>query len=218
MDKRVEKWRNLAQSEINTLGVPLPVEHLLAIMLRESGGSPGAVNPSSGASGLMQVMPIALRDYNQHHSHKYTMGQLRGKSASSAAIQIKVGLWILSRFVRSAYKYLKKRIGQVPLDDLIRVADTFYAAGPGNARKRLDRLTTPTWEAIKSAFPKWDRVHPAELVWTRANEGGASWDLPAIDRWLESNLVVEKDKAMGGAMIGLLIIAIAYVILKRGKK
>lgn len=222
MKKSVERWRTAVQQEIDRLGVPLPVEQVLAVMWRESNGAPGAVNPSSGASGLMQVMPIALKDYNQNHKNKYTMAQLRGKTPASAAIQIRVGLWILAQFVKIAYRYIKKKVGQVALDDLVRIADTFYAAGPGAARKRLDKIETPTWEAIRARLPNWDRVRPAELVWERANEGGAAWNLPAIDQWLEGTLVIDKKKAVGGAVLGLLIIALAWFWFskkkKRGKK
>jgi len=209
MLESVARWKDVAQAELDKLGAPLPVEHVLAIMQRESGGKPGAVNPSSGASGLMQVMPIALTDYNQNHKVKYTMAQLRDKSAHGAAIQIRVGAWILARFVQSAYRYIKKRVGVVALDDLIRIADTFYAAGPGAARRRLDKIM-PTWANVRSAFPQWDRVGPAELVWNRSNEWGASWDLPRIDHWLEGNIVVDQQKAARGALIGVLLILAAW--------
>jgi hypothetical protein len=120
----------------------------------------------------------------------------------------------LQRFIRGAYHYLKKRLGEVALDDLIRVADTFYAAGPGTAKKRLNKLSSPTWRAIRAAYPKWDRVLPAELVWERSR--GGTWDLAAIDKWLESKLIEHKDKAIGGAILGLLIIlAMAYYLRKR---
>lgn len=216
MKESVEKWRYLALHEISKLGVPLPVEHILAIMQRESNGKAGVVNQSSGASGLMQVKRIALKDYNQNHSVQYTMDQLRGTDQNSAAIQIRVGLWILSRFVKSAYKYLKGKLGTVPLDDLIRVSDTFYAAGPGNAKPKLDQLNRPTWAAIKQKFPDWDRVVPAELVWNIANEEGAIWDLPRIDNWLEEEITNETNKAVGGALIGILIILAAWMWFQKG--
>lgn len=205
MKPSIEKWKGLAQSELNRLGAPLPVELVLSIIRRESNGSESAVNPSSGASGLMQVMKIAVKDYNQNHERKYTMSELR----ASPTIQIRVGVWVLTQFVRSAYRYLKKRLKTVSLDDLIKVSDTFYAAGPKNARDRLDKIT-PTWENIKARYPKWDRVRPAELVWQRATDWGANWDLAPINAWLESTLVVEKKHAIGGAVVGLLILVIAW--------
>jgi len=211
----VDRWRDIVQAEISRIGVPLPADLPLAVMKRESGGVAGAVNPSSGASGLMQVMPIALQDYNQNHSQQYTMSQLRGKDSLSAKIQIRVGLWILQRFIRGAYNYLKKRLGEVALDDLIRIADTFYAAGPGTAKKRLNKLPNPTWTSVKSTYPKWDRVGPAELVWESAKS--APWDLQSIDQWLESNIQKHKKTAAAGAIAGLLIILVMWYYLKRKK-
>lgn len=214
---RVEKWRPVVLSELSKVGYPLPPELVLAVMLRESGGRAGAVNPSSGASGLMQVMPISLKWFNQKHGTKHTMQDLQGKSPRSARIQIRMGIWILGQFWRSAYKYIKKRVGEVALDDLARIADTFYAAGPGNATKRLDQVK-PIWELIAARFPNWDRIKPAELVWTRATESGANWDLNAIDSWLSGAVIIDKKKAISGALVGLLAIALAWLYFKRKGK
>lgn len=208
---RVERWRSIAQSEISRLQIPLPPEHVLAIIWRESNGTAGIVNQSSGASGLMQVMPIALKDYNQNHRQKYTMSQLR--SSSTPEIQIRVGTWILSRFLKSAYRYLKRRLGNVPLDDLIKVTDTFYAAGPAAAKRRLDRIERPSWDEIKSNFQNWDRVGPAELVWKRS--GPDNWDLRLMDVWLEGGIIDEDQSATSGALIGFLIIIAAWMWFKK---
>lgn len=209
MDTSVEKWKGIAQSELYRLGAPLPVELVLAIVRRESNGTAGAVNPKSGASGLMQVMPVALKDYNQNHSDKYTMADLRNTDQRSAKIQIRVGVWILIQFFRSAYRYLKSRLSTVSLDDLVKITDTFYAAGPANSKGRLNKIV-PTWENVKSSFPTWDRIKPAELIWQRSNDWGAKWDLSSIDSWLESNLSTNTKKTMSGAIIGIIIILIAW--------
>lgn len=218
MIPNVEKWRSLVEAELARSGYPLPPEHVLAVMKRESNGQVGTVNKSSGASGLMQVMPIALKDYNKHNSPKYSMADLRSKSNTAATRQVRVGLWILARFVRGAYKYLKRKLGNVALDDLIRTADFYYAAGPGNARKRLDKIDRPTYDAVKARFPNWDRIVPAQLVWDRVQQYGGTWDLPNIDRWLESNIVIDNKKTMGGAVLGLLAIALAWGYFARKDK
>jgi soluble lytic murein transglycosylase-like protein len=179
-------------------------------MSRESGGKVGEINTTSGASGLMQVMPIALKDYNQNHSKKYTMETLRSKTDSAGRIQVRVGLWILARFVRGAYNYLKKRLKNVKLDDLIRTADFYYAAGPGNARKKLDQVKRPTYDRVKAKFPKWHRIVPAQRVWNFVEKNGGRWDLQAIDGWLESNILIEKKKTKLGALAGLVAIALAW--------
>jgi hypothetical protein len=215
MKPAIEKWRATAQRELDRLGAPLPASQVLAIIWRESNGRVGAQNPS-GASGLMQVMPIALKTFNQNHAQKYTMEQLRATDLASAAIQIRVGTWTLTQFVKSAYKYLKSRIGDVPLDDLVKVTDTFYAAGPGRARGRLDRIQNPTWSNIKARFPNWHRIIPAELVWSRANDDGANWALSDIDSWLEGQVIEENKKDIGGALLGVLVIVAAWFYFKKG--
>lgn len=217
MTKGVEQWRALIGSELDKSGYPLPSELVEAVMHRESRGRVGAVNPSSGASGLMQVMPIALKDYNQNHKIKYTMEHLRAKNQAGARIQIRIGLWILARFWRAAFKYMKKKLSTVALDDLAKIADIFYAAGPGNARKRLDKIV-PTYENAKNAFPKWDRIIPAQKVWDYVASAGGNWDLDSIDSWLESGALIERKKTYMGAAIAIVIIAIAVWYMQKGSK
>lgn len=48
----VEQWRGLVGKYFSD------VDRALCIMNAESGGNPNAVNPSSGAAGLFQVMPF----------------------------------------------------------------------------------------------------------------------------------------------------------------
>ena len=157
-----------------------------------------------------------MKDYNNHNSPKYTMATLRAKTDSAGKIQIRVGLWILARFVRGAYNYLKKRLKNVKLDDLIRTADFYYAAGPGNARKKLDQIKRPTYDAVKAKFPNWDRVAPAQRVWDFVQKHGGIWNLPAIDGWLESNIIIEKKKTKIGAVAGLVAIALAWSWFGKG--
>jgi soluble lytic murein transglycosylase-like protein len=218
MPKGVEQWRSMIASELNRSGYPLPPQLVEAVMYRESRGNVGAVNPSSGASGLMQVMPIALKDYNQNHQHKYTMAQLRGKTQSAARIQIRVGLWILARFWRGAFRYLKKRLGEVALDDLARIADFFYAAGPGNSRKKLDKINRPTYDAVKARYPNWDRIIPAQKVWDYVAAHGGTWNLQAVDNWLKGGVIIDNKKTAMGAAMGIIIIAVALWLMQKGKK
>jgi len=217
MSDGAQKWRELIASELDRSGYPLPVELVQAVIHRESRGNVGAVNPSSGASGLMQVMPIALKDYNQNHAVKYTMSDLRSKTANGAKIQIRVGLWILGRFWRGAYNYLKKRLGEVALDDLARISDFFYAAGPGTTKKKLDKVPRPTYDAVKIAFPGWDRIEPAQKVWDYVADQGGQWNLSALSNWLEGALVVDKKKTALGAALAVILIGVALWVMK-GKK
>lgn len=52
----VEQWRPLVAGHFGDLG-PDAVDTALCLMVFESGGKASARNPSSGASGLMQVLP-----------------------------------------------------------------------------------------------------------------------------------------------------------------
>lgn len=212
----VERWRSIVQSEIDKARLPFPPEYPMSVIQRESGGRAGVVNPTRQDSGLMQVIPISLETYNNNHTVKYTMPQLQGKTNSSAAIQVRVGLWILQRYVRLAYRYLKPKLGNVPLDDMIKVADTFYASGPGNVKPKLNTLQRPTWDATKAKYPNWHRIAPAEKLWAMA-DGNGQWDLPAIDQWLEGNIIVEDKKTINGALIGILIILAAMMFFNKGK-
>lgn len=212
----IEQWKSAVHAELARSKYPLPPELVLAIMKRESNGRVGVKNPRSGASGLMQVMPIALRHYNQNHRVKYTMADLRAKTIGDGTIQIRVGLWILGFFVKSAYRYLNRRLGEVPIDDLIRTADFFYAAGPGNARRKLDLVSRPTFDNVKARWPHWDRIAPAQLVWSRSQD--AAWDMDGIDRWLQGNVDDEDEQTQKGAAIGIVIIAIAWWYFEKGKK
>jgi soluble lytic murein transglycosylase-like protein len=218
MTRGVGQWRSLVESELDRSRYPLPPELVLAVMKRESNGKTGEVNTTSGASGLMQVMPIALKDYNQHHKNKYTMSDLRSRTTAGARIQVRVGIWLLARFWRGAYNYLKKRLGNVALDDLARIADFFYAAGPGNSRKKLDKIKRPTYDAVKARYPKWDRIIPAQLVWDRVAQHGGQWDIESIDKWLEGGILIEKKKTMLGAALGLVLIAVAWWYFQKGTK
>jgi hypothetical protein len=53
MGAGVDRWRGLAGIYFDDRDV----DRVICLMERESGGNPGARNPSSGAAGLMQVMP-----------------------------------------------------------------------------------------------------------------------------------------------------------------
>jgi soluble lytic murein transglycosylase-like protein len=162
----------------------LPVELILAVLQRESGGHAGEVNPKSGASGLMQVMPIALKDYNQRNGTAHTMADMRGKDNASGRKQIEVGIGVLAHFWKSAYKYLSKRYGAspVPIDELAIIADLFFAAGPGATQSKLNPLNPPTWAAVQAAYPTWNALpHPRHVL-----KEPKPWNLSAIQAWLDT--------------------------------
>lgn len=200
-------------AELNTQGVPLPSSLILSVIKVESNGYPGLINPKSGASGLMQVMPTTLQDFNARHGKQYSMADMQSESDSSARKQIEVGIAVLAHYWKRAYKYLKSRLPNVPVDELAHIADLFYAAGPGATMKRLDQLATPTWEAVKAAFPNWNAIpHPTKIFSTEH-----PWDISSIGTWLEGPLkkIIKNPKT--GFALGILILMLAYWLMK-GRK
>lgn len=53
MGTNVEQWRSLVAAHFGN-----QTDRALCIMRYESGGNPGATNPTSGAAGLFQIMPF----------------------------------------------------------------------------------------------------------------------------------------------------------------
>ena len=86
--KSVLKWAPLVSEQLTAQGVPLPASLILAVINVESNGKAGIVNPKSGASGLMQVMPGTLTDYNQRHGKNYPLSAMRSPLESDAKKQI----------------------------------------------------------------------------------------------------------------------------------
>ena len=206
-------------SELSARGIPLPVELILSLIKVESEGKAGIVNPESQASGLMQVMPITLNDFNQRHKTDYTINDLRGKSDDSVRIQLQIGIDVLALYWQKAYEYLSNRNEgkKIPIDDVSRIADLFYVAGPGATRKRLDQLSNPTWINVQEAFPKWVALkHPRRVFATPI-----SWDLDKIGIWLESKLTGIKKISKNpktGFVAGILLLMWAHWLMKGKKK
>lgn len=218
VSKAVLQWEPAVRAELGARGIPLPVELILSVIRAESGGKAGATNPNGNASGLMQILPITLKDFNQRHGTTYAIEDLQGQSDESTRKQIQVGIDVLARYWKKAYKYLSARAGggNVPIDDLSRIADLFYRAGPGATIKKLDQLSTPTWPAIQSAFPDWAPLkHPKRVF-----KDPMPWNLDEIGVWLEGKLgditKIAKDPKAGFAA-GILLLMLAYWFMSKGK-
>lgn len=217
--KRVEQWRPLVVQILSDYQIPFPDDLILAVIHVESRGYVGSVNPKSGASGLMQVMPITILDFNQRHQKNYTLVDMRGRDEISAKKQIEVGINTLAHYWRIAHKYLSHRLGQssIPIDDLSRIADLYYAAGPKPTEKRLDQLPIPSWSAMEKMFASWAAMpHPRRVFKTPKN-----WNLSDIENWLdkkniESPIKLPPDPKIGFAVGVLILIAVEWIM--KGKK
>lgn len=220
VSKLAESWRPVVVEEMNRAGVPLPVDLVLTLLDLESGGVAGAVNPKSGASGLMQVMPGTLKDYNKKHAVAVSLAELRGKSPAAGRLQIRVGVWVLSMFWRGAYRYILKRSDNVPTDDLARIADLYYVAGPGATRRRLDKAPRPTFDAVSAMFPSWAALrHPRNIFKRLDEQGGVSWRLDDIADWLHSTALAPPGRRpVDGFVIASIGVLLAWWWMKKKGK
>jgi hypothetical protein len=206
----------IVEAELSRQSVPLPRELVLSVIDIESDGVPGIVNPHSGASGLMQVMPGTLDEYNKHNK-QISLSELRDKSPIGAVSQIRVGTWVLSQYWRNAHNYLSSKVGQVAIDDLGRIADLFYAAGAGATKTRLNQLTQPSWIALEARFPKWKAlVHPRRVFGLLE---GLSWPIESISEWLKTTQSMPILKTpQGGLAIGSILILLTWWYFQQKEK
>lgn len=216
ISSNARRWEPVAQAELDRHKCPLPVDLVLALIDRESSGIPGIVNATSGAMGLMQVMPVVVRDYNAATGDGITRGELTGKTDADAEKQIRIGVWVLLRFWRSAYKYLSGRTSVMKADDLARIADLFYVAGPGQTQRKLNTLQNPTWDAVQERFPEWNALPHPRYVFARTNT--ALWPWTAIYQWLDAQPTKYYPPGRGpidGLILASIILAMALWALKK---
>lgn len=218
ISKKALSWAPVVQSELIAQSVPLPLSLVLSVIDVESNGFPGLINQKSGAAGLMQVMPFVVDDFNKETGAKYGPSDMAGDTQQAAEKQIRVGVWILSKFWKSANRYLSKRFSSVPIDELAKIADLFYVAGPGATRKKLDKIDNPVFSSVEQNFPKWNALPHPRRVFDRFYNSGESFDLPSIQKWLTgdtSKIVIEPEE---GAAIGIAVIAIAWWFIASKKE
>lgn len=200
MPSKGDKWLPEISAELHAQQVPLPPELIAALVHVESRGVAGATNESSGASGLLQVMPETLGWYNKSHASTVPLEHLR--SSQHGREQLRVGIWVLSQFWKSAYRYLRKRQKTIPVEQLAEIADLYYVAGPGATNKRLDQVEPATLAAIRERFRSWNALpHPKNVF----GHGPFPFDLGAISKWLESGYLSRRKAEQIGALAALLL-------------
>lgn len=204
--QKVERWRNIVQDELSKSEIPLPVDLVLAVIHVESRGFPGTTNPKSGASGLMQVMPATLEWYNKQTGDSIPLWKLRNKNFPTE--QIRTGIWVLGRFWKSAYSYLRDRLEEIPVVELAKIADLFYVAGPGATKKRLKKIKIPFLSHVKARFPNWNALPHPENVW-KVLPDEVDWDLSALSTWLEG-AITRSIQSKKTALVIIAVIIIAY--------
>lgn len=221
-----EAFKAVAEEELQKAEIPLPSELVVGIIHAETRGTPGEVNPKSGAAGLMQIMPIALKQYNQDTGSAYKMADLKGTDAESIRIQIRVGVHLLGNYWRSAHKYIKSSGIPDEIENQTKTAQLFYVAGPGGGRKALDSVPGHRFADLAKKRPTWSAVVYCRTVWNKTQSLKPTWNLSSIDKWLGGSfsqgdlpenpkpeqpshpVLIADSKAREGILLGLMIIAI----------
>lgn len=150
----VERWRTQVRYELDRQKVPLPEDLILSLISIESSGIPGLVNPRSNASGLGQIMPIALRQYNQYNP-PIDWQTMRQKTSEASNAQIRVLVWTLAQYwvIMAKSKAILGTVG-----DLARYADCAYTAGQKPVFARIEKLPVPTWKNFFEKHFDWAPV------------------------------------------------------------
>lgn len=209
----VERWRPVVVSELNRAGIPLPPNLILSVIHVESRGHPGSTNSKSGASGLMQVMPKTLGWYNKQTGDNISLAQLRSKEYPVQ--QIRVGIWVLARFWHGAHSYLQEKLTEIPIDELAKISDLFYVAGPGATKQRLDKLKIPFFKYVEQRFPKWNALlHPRNVFGNLPSN--TLWDVPALSKWLGTALRRAR-RIRDGSLLAIAAVALGYWIFLKKK-
>lgn len=206
------KWAPQVLAELKRQGIPLPAELILSVIDVESRGVPGLVNPKSGASGLMQVMPITLQSYNNTHPVKFSLQDMR--SRDNPVAQIRVGIWILGQYWRAAHLYLSRRLPTISMDELAKIADLMFAAGGQAVRDLLDKLPVPTVQGLQDRFPNWNALPHIKNVFDRVSP--ASISDTAVNAWIstsaKSSVKPPGNTAADWIVKAIIGIAVGYVV------
>ena len=218
--ERVRSYLPIITAELERGGYPFPPALILSIIQAESGGDAEEVNEKSGASGLMQLMPVAVRDYNQRNKTDYKMEDIRGASEQAAIANIRIGLNLLGEFWRGAYRYLKRRIGAPPLDDLAQISQMFYVMGGSGAKKVLNTMSNPTFASVAKTWPNKSWVLYIKKIWRLTGDQNPVWNMDAIDRWVDPESIPDKPPLIAktprnGFLLAVLVIAVASAYLKK---
>ncbi len=170
----------------------IPIEYLRALVERESGTNPNA--RTHAARGLMQIVPVALTDYNTRHGTHYQLEHL-----FDPAINIAIGCELL-RVIIASYGRNHPRVRNLQVNwdnprfvELLTIgwnAGFSEVGGVGLVARHLERRGI-TDLAV-------------ELVHRAARDAGASKYLadPTSVRWCKSvALLYARERARAGALI-----------------
>src|SRR3990167_6945759 len=101
----------------------LPPELIDALIQQESNYNPNAVNKTTGARGLGQIMPPALRDFNRYTKKNYTYDDMFIPHKNREVTE-----WYLYQRIPQMLRYYKLPIN---IENVL----TSYNFGIGNVKK-----------------------------------------------------------------------------------
>jgi hypothetical protein len=88
-----EQWRSLV---IKHAGTDIPPAYVLNLIDYESGGNAQDVNPTSNATGLLQITKVALQGFNQAHGTSYALADMLDPD-----LNLQVGIDLIRRIISS---------------------------------------------------------------------------------------------------------------------
>lgn len=97
-----------------------------SVIMAESGGNPAAVNPKSGASGLIQFMPSTIASMNKLYGTNVTIQQIRNMSAEEQM-----------PYVRQYFLMARKQAGFAANEKLSGGQTYALVFCPANAKKKV---------------------------------------------------------------------------------
>lgn len=106
---------------------------LAFIMMIESSGNPQAFNKNTQATGLYQITPICLEDYNQFHKEHFTMKEMFEPKKCE-----KVASWYLLIRIPQMLDYYGLQINETNIL-------WAYNSGIGNVKKNIKPLETKNY-------------------------------------------------------------------------
>lgn len=201
----VERWRTQVRYELDRQKVPLPEDLILSLISIESSGIPGLINPRSNASGLGQIMPIALKQYNMYNP-TIDWQTMRQKTREAANAQIRVLVWTLAQYwiIMAKSKAILGTVGE-----LARFADCAYTVGQKHVFDRIEKLPVPTW---KNFFDKHFAWAPIKNHTTKVFRlfDDSQLDETSILAWLKSRSKTLLAKA---SLLSPGIVAIFFLLI-----
>lgn len=171
----VAAWRELAASEARGI----PVDLVLAFVLRESNGKAGRVGYTDTGSryteaeracglpaqlaaralGLIQAAPSVLRTYNQTAKEKITPCDLAGASLEAARRQLRIGCWLLRQCLEATRELdpiAHPWPGGELSDSQIVLARLMYHKGREGLRRQLERAAARGFPRTAAGLERYD--------------------------------------------------------------